>query len=293
MPRELPMIASDAGTPTCAPGLSPLAAVHARVTLKDAETSRVVAVQWDLGLEGFGVLVGMSAGFGLLAQLVWGRRTRWMWLISGGTFLVAGLLTSELWFGWATDEELQPNIDGLSLDEAFIFGLLAGVVSVTVTRRVIRGRPDVRGQIVIHRPVGEVFDVVSDERNEPSYNPALLHVEMLTDAPVGVGTRFRAVHAARRPMEMTVEITEYEPPHRLGSVTKATWADIRGVLTFEEIDDRTTLLQWSWDVQLKGLARVLGPFVGVVGGRQERACWKGLKRFLEQQESPDRRVLVG
>ena len=249
-------------------------------------------MQWDLGLKGFAVLVGMSAGFGVLAQLLWGRRTRWLWLISGGTFLVAGLLTSEVWFGWATEEDLQPNIDGLSFDETFIFGTLAAVASVIVTRRMLRSRPDVRGQIVIHRPVREVFDVVSDQRNEPSYNPELLHVEKLTDASVGVGTRFRAVHAARRPMEMTVEITDYDPPRRLGSVTTATWADIRGALTFDEVDERTTLLQWSWDVQLKGFARVLGPFVGVMGGRRERACWEGLKRYLEQQESSPR-VPVG
>lgn len=249
-------------------------------------------MQWDLGLKGFGVLLGMSAGFGLVAQLLWGRRTRWMWLISGGTYLVAGLFISEVWFGWATEEELQPNIDGLSFDEVFLLGLLAASISVIVTRRVLRNRPDVRGQIVIRRPVREVFALVSDERNEPSYNPAVLHVEMLTDAPIGVGTRFSAVHAARRPMQMSVEITDYDPPRRLGSVTKATWADIRGALTFEEVDDRTTLLRWSWDVQLKGIARLLDPFVAIVGGRQERVCWKGLKRYLEQQEAP-LRVLVG
>ena len=29
------------------------------------------------------------------------------------------------------------------------------------------------GQILIHRPVDEVFDFVADERNEPRYNPQL------------------------------------------------------------------------------------------------------------------------
>ena len=249
-------------------------------------------MQWDLGLEGFGVLLGISAGFGLLAQLVWGRRTSWMWLISGGTFLVAGLLISEVWFGWATEEDLQPNIDGLSFDETFLLGILAASVSVIVTRRVVRRRPDVRGQIVVHRPVREVFDLVADERNEPSYNPALLQVEMITDPPVGVGTRFRSVHAGRRPTEMTVEITGYHPPRRLESVTTTTWADIRGALTFEPVDDGTTVLRWSWYVQLKGLARLLGPLIWIVGRRQERACWVGLKRYLERQGSAPR-VLVG
>lgn len=63
-----------------------------------------------------------------------------MGLIAAGTFFVAGLLTSEAWFGWATEEDLQPNIDGLSFDETLLFGLLAGVASVFVTRYVTQHR---------------------------------------------------------------------------------------------------------------------------------------------------------
>ena len=94
-------------------------------------------MRWDLGLQGAGLLLAMSLGFGLLAQLVAGRAetaTRWLWLIGAGAFFVAGLLTSEVWFGWATEEELQPNIDGLSFDETLLFGVLAGIAAVVVAR---------------------------------------------------------------------------------------------------------------------------------------------------------------
>ncbi len=94
-------------------------------------------MQWDLGLQGVGLLLGMSLGFGLLAAVVAGRKKRttgWLWLIAAGTFFVAGLLTSEVWFGWATEEDLQPNVDGLSFDETLLFGLLAGIAAVVVTR---------------------------------------------------------------------------------------------------------------------------------------------------------------
>lgn len=37
--------------------------------------------------------------------------------------------------------------------------------------------PSVEGDIIIGRAVDEVFDFVADERNEPSYNPRLQHVE--------------------------------------------------------------------------------------------------------------------
>ena len=46
-------------------------------------------MDWDLGFAAVGLLLAMSLGFGLLAQLLAGRgTTRWMWLIGAGTFFV-------------------------------------------------------------------------------------------------------------------------------------------------------------------------------------------------------------
>ncbi len=98
-------------------------------------------MQWDLGLQGVGLLVAMSLGFGAIAQLVAGRSTtRWLWLIAAATYFVGGLLISEVWFGWATEEDLQPNIDGLSVDEVLLFALVPGIASVLLTRYVTRRR---------------------------------------------------------------------------------------------------------------------------------------------------------
>ena len=96
-------------------------------------------MQWDLGLQGLGLLIVMSLGFGVIAQLVAGRATtRWLWLIASAGYFVGGLFISEVWFGWATQEELQPNIDGLSFDEVLLIGLVPGIVTVLVTWYVTR-----------------------------------------------------------------------------------------------------------------------------------------------------------
>ncbi|HET7519153.1 MAG TPA: hypothetical protein VFN05_15980 [Actinomycetes bacterium] len=50
----------------------------------------------------------------------------------------------------------------------------------------------IEGELVIHRPVHEVFDFVADERNEPRYNPRICRAEKLSPGPIGRGTRFRA-----------------------------------------------------------------------------------------------------
>jgi hypothetical protein len=98
-------------------------------------------VEWDLGLKGLGLLVLMSLGFGIIAQVVAGRATTgWLWLIASTAYFVGALFTSEVWFGWATEVELQPNIDGLSFDEGLLFGLLFGIASVLATWVVTRRR---------------------------------------------------------------------------------------------------------------------------------------------------------
>lgn len=62
-------------------------------------------------------------------------------LIATAVYFVAGLLISEWWFGWATAEELQPNIDGLSRDETLLTWI-PGIVAVFVIRHHARRRVD-------------------------------------------------------------------------------------------------------------------------------------------------------
>jgi hypothetical protein len=103
----------------------------------------VHVVQWDLGLQGVGLLMAMSLVFGVLAQLIAGRgTTRRLGMIAAASYFVSGLLISEVWFGWATEAELQPNIDGLSFDEVLVIGLVPGIATVLATRYWVRRRGD-------------------------------------------------------------------------------------------------------------------------------------------------------
>ncbi|HEU5143798.1 MAG TPA: SRPBCC family protein [Dermatophilaceae bacterium] len=75
----------------------------------------------------------------------------------------------------------------------------------------------ISGQVRIAAPVEWVFDTVVDSRNEPSFNPVMTSVELLTEPPIGVGTRFRAV--ADEGTTMLVELTEVDRPR--------SWAGLR------------------------------------------------------------------
>jgi carbon monoxide dehydrogenase subunit G len=141
----------------------------------------------------------------------------------------------------------------------------------------------IEGSIEIHRPVEEVFDFVSDQRNEPLYNPEMTSSEKVTDGPIGVGTRFRATTQSRgRPLEMVIEVTGLERPRRMDSTTHLSSMDLDGGLTFQPSPGGTQL-RWTWNLRPRGVLGLLGPLVGAVGRRNERRIWDGLKRHLEAQ----------
>jgi carbon monoxide dehydrogenase subunit G len=141
----------------------------------------------------------------------------------------------------------------------------------------------ISGRIRIAAPVERVFDTAADSRNEPSFNPAMTGVELLTPLPIGLGTRFRA-RMGKAGGEMLVELTEFERPHRLSSRTASSMMETTGRLTFAAEGDGT-VMSWDWQVRPRGWMRMLGPLVGALGGRMERRIWIGLKHQLEDPGS--------
>jgi hypothetical protein len=88
----------------------------------------------NLDATGWALLVVMSLAFGVLAQLIVGfRRPPWTWLIGSVSAFAGGFLTSEWMFATATEATNQPNIGGLSFDEALFGGLIVGLVTVALT----------------------------------------------------------------------------------------------------------------------------------------------------------------
>ena len=54
---------------------------------------------------------------------------------------------------------------------------------------------NINGSIYIDRPPEVVFDFVSDERNEPQYNPKMTTVSLLTEEPIGVSVPYLPRHS--------------------------------------------------------------------------------------------------
>jgi uncharacterized protein YndB with AHSA1/START domain len=100
----------------------------------------------------------------------------------------------------------------------------------------------ISGEVTIDALVEEVFDLVADERNEPRYDPRIVHAAKLSEGPVGRGSRFvgqpKGMGSKGR---MTLEIVEHERPHRLHNIVGSSYMEVDGTLTFEEADGGTRL----------------------------------------------------
>lgn len=139
----------------------------------------------------------------------------------------------------------------------------------------------IEGEVLIRRPIEEVFDFVADERTEPTYNRNMAVAEKITDGPIGVGTRFRAtVRARSRALSMYIEYTGFDRPRLIASTTRTGMADFTGTLTFIPTTEGTRL-RWSWNAWPKRAGRLLAPLFTLVGARQERRTWTELRDHLE------------
>ena len=144
----------------------------------------------------------------------------------------------------------------------------------------------IQGSTVIARPVEDVFDFVADERNETKYNPHMVRVDKMTPGPIANGTCWSATIESRgRPVDMDIEVTDYTRPSRLASTTRMSTAKIHGAVTFEP-DPGGTRMRWSWELQPKGVFRLMGPVIARIGRQQEAEIWASLKRYMESTAPP-------
>jgi hypothetical protein len=98
-------------------------------------------MEWDMGAQGLAALGAISLIFGVLGGLLVGdglAQRLWTAAITTAACFGIGLVTSEGVFGWATEEDLQPNIDGLSRDEVVLSSALTTAVIVVAYRYVAR-----------------------------------------------------------------------------------------------------------------------------------------------------------
>ena len=141
---------------------------------------------------------------------------------------------------------------------------------------------ELKATAVIGRPLGEVFARWSEVERYPEWFDMCIERRKLTEGPIGVGTKYRAVDKLPlgRRTEATLEVTAYQPNElgaaRLSNPINATWE-----ARFEETGQGTRMT-FHTVASLSGLQGLLAP---LFAGWARRQLQTGLDHFKAGNES--------
>ncbi len=131
----------------------------------------------------------------------------------------------------------------------------------------------------IKRPVDQVFAYVTDAKNWPRWESAMLEAEQTSPGQMGIGTTFRgATRIMGRRMAWTSKVTEYEPNKKWGETISCGSTLIEEQLIFDPVEGGTkfTLV---YDMQVGGLLKLFAP---IVISTTRKWIWKTVRFALSR-----------
>ena len=135
--------------------------------------------------------------------------------------------------------------------------------------------------IVINRPVEEVFAFLSNPENGPKWGSGSKEVKMITQGPIGVGTRYRTVREALgRRIESETEITEFEPNRKIASKSISGPFPMESAVTFERVEGGTRVTGTLFG-EPGGFFKLAEPLLVSMLKRQYQADLANLKDLME------------
>ena len=141
--------------------------------------------------------------------------------------------------------------------------------------------------VAIARPVEDVFRVLTDPTLAPRWAANAIKGELITEGPVGIGSRRRAVVKGPlgRTMESVMEVTEFEPNRALAlRLISASWGG-RGRTGYTLASEGdATRVDWTWEMQPGGFLKPFAvPFMAVFKRLFQRDL-ENLKAMMESHE---------
>ncbi len=136
----------------------------------------------------------------------------------------------------------------------------------------------------VDRSPAVVFDYVADPRNLAAWQTSNRSVEMLTEGPVGAGSRFREriKPPGRKEFQQITEFAEFERPSRLRVRVVEGPHPIDGTWRFMPAGAGTTV-RFVADGELRGPIRLLAPLISRIVARQFAGYHRNLRRNVQAQ----------
>jgi uncharacterized membrane protein len=143
---------------------------------------------------------------------------------------------------------------------------------------------DVQVETIIRRPPEEVAGYAMNPENDRSWIGALTEVNVLTEGPIGEGTRVeRVAQFLGKRIEYVNEIVEYAPPARLRMKSVKAPFPMTVDYEFAETNDGT-LVRISTGSNASGFYKLAGPLLDRAVRKGVARDLKRLKAILEQPE---------
>jgi len=136
-------------------------------------------------------------------------------------------------------------------------------------------------EVVITRPLDEVFAFVSDARNRPSWDGSVDSEELTSPEPIRVGSTVRTrMRSMGRDYEIDWEIVEHEPPTR--QRIESTSGPFSTTLVYELAGDGDgTSVRFSVTGRPTGFLRLIQPLIARTTQRNLDEGFARLKGVLE------------
>ena len=139
--------------------------------------------------------------------------------------------------------------------------------------------------VAIARPVEDVFAVLTDPTLTPRWAANAIKGELLTEGPVRVGSRRRAVVKGLlgRTMESVMEVTDLEPNRTLAlRLISASWGGSGRTRYTLAAEGNATRVDWMWELKPGGF---LAPFARPLMAVFERLFQRDLENLKAMMES--------
>jgi carbon monoxide dehydrogenase subunit G len=132
-----------------------------------------------------------------------------------------------------------------------------------------------------------VFAACTDFANAPERVKGIVRVEMLTDGPVGLGTKFKETRIMfKREATETMEVTAYEPPHRVQLSANSCGAEFHSEfkITPEGNGSRVDVTMTTKPISF--FAKLMSPLGFLMAGTMKKCLQDDLediKAYVEKQ----------
>jgi len=132
-------------------------------------------------------------------------------------------------------------------------------------------------EVTIEAPIGRVFDLMADTRNEPRWNSRVSSAALVSDEPVRQGSEFTTVNRGRT---FRAVLTEYDRPRHLGFDVTGDVMTIHGSLDFAE-QGESTRMTGRFDFTGHGPMKVMLPVMAPLIRRDFPRQMRSFKTFCE------------